>query len=710
MRVRLPAAVLVVTGCVLTAAGLTAYYSVRATAWAVMTDELQVALLATSIADSLSPVPTIHGVYYGAHSQLYPLLIAPFYGTLSAPAAATAAHAVNALLLAGAAWPAYLLARSVAGSRSAGYVAAALTAFTPWLVLASTLLTENAAYPAFVWGVLLCQRTLAAPSTLRDVAALAGLAVAFFARTQLLVLALAVPPALVLHEVGLSLRRGSSPHDAARVGISRAVTKHPVLAGGYLAAAVAAAALAVGSSLGGVVGNYTTPFAGDLMPAGFWSSAAAHFDQVAVGAGLLPAALAASWAVTTIVRPERKEGHAFAALLVVLVPLLIFEVTSFDLRFTPEQFIQERYLFYLVPLFAIGSAAWLAQRSQRTLRLVTLAAAGGALVALLGLASYSDIIIFWASPAAAFHPALAAVAQALGLSVIALLQLATVALVLSLIATAWRAPTFAMVGTTLVVAGFGAVQAGYVFDRHVEPEMTRAQTAAVRDWIDDAVPRGRSVALVPGGPDGPAAWWEAEHWNKTVDRVLRVGSGPTFTPFPAAAVSIDYESGVLSGSQPSGYLVVSRGEIRFRMLESEQLAKSPQLRLVRVDRPFLDWATRGLTADGWTRPRRQTTVRLYAHGRPGARVVTVTLAASRRSRAPLDFVLRSNTSIVEGSVDPGGARPPVEISACVPAAGFADVWLTSNGRSRTPDGRAVALHVERLDVRDAGAAGCRGAS
>ena len=176
-------------------------------------------------------------------------------------------------------------------------------------------------------------------------------------------------------------------------------------------------------------------------------------------------------------------------------------------------------------------------------------------------------------------------------------------------------------------------------------------------------------------------------------------------------MSIDYESGVLSGPQPSEYLVVSRGEMRFRMLESERLAKSHQLRLVRVRRPYsLDWATRGITADGWTRPRRRTTVRLYAHGRPGARVVTVTLAASRRSRAPLDFVLRSNTSIVEGSVDPGGARPPVEISACVPPAGFAEVWLTSNGRTRTPDGRTVALHVERLDVRDAGTAGCRGAS
>ena len=712
VRLSLGTPALVVTGCVLAAAGMAAYYSVRATAWAVMTDELQVALLATSIADRLSLVPTIHGAYYGAHSQLYPLLVAPFYGTLSAPDAATAAHALNALLLAGAAWPAYLLARSVAASRSAGYVAAALTAFTPWLVLASTLLTENAAYPAFVWAVLLCQRTLAAPSTQRDVMALVGLAVAFFARTQLLALAVALPVALVLHEIGIAVAQGTPLRGAARVGVSRAVTRHPVLAGAYVTGAVAAGALVLGDRLGGVVGNYSTPFAGDLMPQGFWSSAAAHFDQIAVGAGILPAVLAASWAVTTILRPERKEAHAFAALLVVLVPLLTFEVTSFDLRFTPEQFTQDRYLFYLVPLFAIGSAAWLVQRTQRTLRLITLVGATGVLAGLLGLASYDDdTIIFWASPAAAFHPAVATASGSVGLSADTFLQIVTVALGLVLAALTWRDPRVALVGTTIVVAGFGVVQAGYVFDRHVEPAMTRAQTAAVRDWIDRAVPPGRSVALVPGGHDGPTAWWEAEHWNKTVDHVLRVDSGPTHTPFPAAAVSVDYETGALSGPHPSDYLVVSPDETRFHVLASERVAETHRLRLVRARVPYLvDWATRGLTADGWTRPRRPAALRLYAHGRPGSRNVVLVLAASRLPSRPVDFVLRTGSSVVEGSVDPGGARPPVEILACVPAAGFAEVSLTSNGRARTSDGRLVSLHVERLEVRDAGTAGCRGAS
>src|SRR2546421_7039695 len=191
-------------------------YAVQATQWAVMTDELQTSKLATSAAESLSPVPRIHGAYYGALSQLYPLLIAPFFGFLSTPDAVTAAHVLNALLLASAAWPAYLLARAVTGSRAAGYVAAALTAFVPWLVLSTTLLTENAAYPGFVWALWLCYRTLVEPSPGRDAAALGGLVVVYLARTQLFVLAVALPAAPPAHRLRLAPpTRGGAPRARA---------------------------------------------------------------------------------------------------------------------------------------------------------------------------------------------------------------------------------------------------------------------------------------------------------------------------------------------------------------------------------------------------------------------------------------------------------------------------------------------------------------
>ena len=122
----------------------------------------------------------------------------------------------------------------------------------------------------------------------------------------------------------------------------------------------------------------------------------------------------------------------------------------------------------------------------------------------------------------------------------------------------------------------------------------------------------------------------------------------------------------------------------------------------------LDWATRGLTADGWTLPRQLALVRLYGDGEPQSRIVTLTLAASRFAPRAAYFSLRNAGTVVSGWVHPGGARPPVDISVCVPESGYSDILLTTNGRTRLPDGRAVAVHVERMTVRAVGS--CGGAS
>jgi hypothetical protein len=688
----------VVVGGVLAVAGAAMSYAVRANTWAVMTDEVQVARLAISIGDEHSLVPTIRGAYYGAHNQLYPLLLAPFYATLDAPAAATAAHALNALLLVSAGVPAFLLARAVAGTNGAGYVAAALTAVSPWLVLSSTLLTENAAYAAFTWSVFLCHRAIVRPSARGDAAALAGLALAFLARTQLVVLVLALPAALVLHAIGLSARRGPG-FAAVRRGVVRTIAEHRLLVYAYAAGAVGLALLAVAGALGGVVGNYAVPFEGDLLPPEFWRFAAAHFDQVALGAGILPVVLSASWLVTTAVHPEREEGHAYAALLLVTVPLLTFEVTSFDLRFSPGQFIQDRYLMYLVPLFAVGCAAWLTQRTHTAARALSAVGAALALVLLLRLTPDEDEIVFWAAPAAAFRPALVDSASWLGLSEIAFLQIATVVSVLVVIPLAWRAPRVALVGAGLALAAFGAVQAGYVFDRFVEPALVR-QDVAERDWIDGAVPGKQSVALVPGGAHAPTPWWEAEFWNKDVDRALRVDMRPTFTPFPVDDVSVDDVAGRLSGPQPSDYLVLAHSETRLGFVETAEVAADASLRVVRVPRPYrLSWTTRGLTTDGWTRELRPVTIRLFGLGAPVRRSVTLTLAASARSPRPFGFVLTGGGDFVRGTVAPGGARPPVELTVCVPRRGYVDLRLRTYGSVRE-DGGVVSLHVQELAVSD----------
>jgi hypothetical protein len=702
LSVGIPAAPAAVGAVVLAAGLLTGFYAVRVTSWAVMTDELQIVRLATSIAESLSPVPRIHGEYYGALSQLYPLLIAPFFGFLTAPAASTAAHALNAVLLPSAAWPAYLLARSVGASRVAGIVAAALTAFTPWLVLTLTLLSENAAYPAFVWAVFLCHRALVAPTGNRDLAALAGLLLAFLARTQLLVIAAALPVALIAHEAGFARESGESWRRFA----GRCVASHRVLFAAYGVTLLGVAGLALVGSVGVVVGNYAVPFEGDLLPGGIWQSTAAHFVQVVIGCGVVPFLLAAAWLFATVIRPARKEGHAFACLALVLMPLLTFEVASFDLRFTPGAFVQDRYLFYLAPLFAVGTAAALTQRTQLRLRAALLAGTALVFLWLVSLADYDDdTIIFWASPAAAFHPALATAGGWLHVSAGALIRVSTAAVAVAVAVFVWRLPRASVAVVTAVLAGWGLLQTIYVVERFGEPAMTRGDVfrGAPADWIDRAVPAGASVALVPSPHDTRDYWWEAELWNKDVDRVLRVGAGSTFTPFPAKDVSVDVAAGVLRGPQPSQYLVVSPSETRFQLLEASRVRDVHALRLVRVRRPYrLLWATSGISADGWTRPGRDAHLRFYGHDRGGRRLVVLTLSASRHAALPLGFVLRSGDAVRRGSVDPGGARPPVALAVCVPAAGFARATLTTTGAVRIPDGRLVALHVDRLQVSAAG--------
>jgi hypothetical protein len=694
-------AVVACTCTVLLAAGVAGYFALRASSWAVMTDELQVVRLAESIAQRLSPVPTIHGVYYGSLSQLYPLLLAPFFGLLSAPSAVTAAHAFNSLLLPSAAWPAFLLARSVTGSRAAGLAAAALTAFTPWLVLTSTLLTENAAYPAFVWAVFLAHRAVSVPTPRRDATALAGLLLAYFARTQLLMLALALPAALLLHEIGLSVS-----HDrGVRAGLRRSVTLHPVLALAYALALAVAGALMWLGSLGAVVGNYAAPFSGDLLPDGLGAAMASHFVHVVVGCGVLPFVLATAWATAAFVRPDGRQAHAFAAFVVVLVPLLTAEVASFDLRFTPEGFNQDRYLFYLAPLFAVGAVAALVQRGSLRLLAVTSAAAFALLAWLvLGFAGYhDDTIVFWASPAAAFHTAVAAAGRGLDLSTNVLIVLGAAAVVGGALALLWRAPRFALLAAAGFVAGFGLLQAVYVYERYADPAMTRPRKLALpRDWIDRVVPDGQSVALVPSPRDTPDYWWEAELWNKQVDRVLRVNGGPTFSPFHANDVTIDFAHGLLRGSQPSDFLVVSGGETRFHPLETGRLVDDKSLRLIRVERPYrLDWATRHVTSDGWTIPGRQAELRFYGEGLAARRIVVV-LAASSQARLPLDFTLSGAGEQQRGWVEPAGARPPVGLDVCIPARGFVDIALATHAAVRIPDGRLVGLHIERISATPAG--------
>ena len=79
------------------------------------------------------------------------MLISPGVGVFKAvPDAYAAAKGINALVMSLAAVPAYFLARRVLG-QWASLAAAALGVAIPSMVYTSTLMTENAFYPVFMF-------------------------------------------------------------------------------------------------------------------------------------------------------------------------------------------------------------------------------------------------------------------------------------------------------------------------------------------------------------------------------------------------------------------------------------------------------------------------------------------------------------------------------------------------------------------------------
>src|SRR5206468_8669098 len=127
-----------------------------------------------------------------------------------------------------------------------------------------------------------------------------------------------------------------------------------------------------------------------------------------------------------------------------------------------------------------------------------------------------------------------------------------------------------------------SIETRHVFVRYAVPAVTRSSAipTARRDWIDAALPADASVALLPNPYLGPEVWWDAEFWNKSVDRTLRIDHDPTYTPFPADQINIDFSAGQLQGRTSARLLVLALDETRFHLADTTILSAAPPLVLV----------------------------------------------------------------------------------------------------------------------------------
>ena len=687
-----------------------AYYAWQVTTWKVMTDELLYSKLGLNVIHEHSPRPHMHGEPVNVYNQLYPLITAPVYALFDMPAAFRIVHVINAAAMASAAIPAYLLARELSLPRLWSYLGAALAVAIPWLTLVTVLFTESVAYPAFLWAVWAMQRCVARPSPGADALAIGGLLLAFLGRTQLLVLAPILPLAIVLHEV---LHRRS-----LRRGLVYSFRDHRLLAGAFGLGALVLLLVYGRSNPEGILGAYGTTARGDLIPPGLLSTMAANLDYVIVGIGVLPAVLAAGWAITALVRPGDRAGHAFALILVLAVAGLTVQTTSFELRFG-QGFLQERYLFYIAPLLSVAMLRALSGPEQPWAGVLV---AGIATALMLGEATYSPgVAPLFASPSTGFYTVLDGRAYDLGkllgrqdLDPQTVIQWGTALLAVALALAIWRLPRqWVTAAVGLAVLAWGVAVTLYVFPKAVDATTAGDVGDRVardqRDWIDERVPGDATVGIVPTftGDDpfvSRILWWDNEFWNESVDRSYSFEGTVGYTPFRQDGLTLDDATGAIDATSEADWLVTQAAPVLFSPAAKRTLTDPSfaAFELIEPERPYrAEWASSGIGEDGWV-GKDGASLRFYPQ--PGrattARAVTVTVFL------PPEFESRTfNVGEREGTLR-GGQKLAVPLKVCVRGEPV-DVRIDSDGVSTLapPDGREVALRV--LGVSAATATSCR---
>ncbi len=322
----------------------------RVADWNDMTDELVWERLSISVGQTHSILPRLHGELIRSLSQLYPLLVSPFFWLGEVPSDLRDAHIFNAWLMSSAAIPAFLLARRVTGRRWPAYLLALVAVCTPWLIYSTAVLTEVAAYPAFLWVAFAMHRTIANPSKRNDVLALVTLAAAFFARTQFSLLLIVLPLALPLYH--LTVQAGPVV-ERLRRALRGSIADHAVLASAYTALAGAAGGyILTGHQLTqlSVYGKESRPA---VLTAATVGAMTGHAADLAFGLGLLPFLVGVAWLMANTLRPSATPAlHAFACIGATTIVVLLTIVSAWDL--TIGNFVLDRYLFYLTPILVLG--------------------------------------------------------------------------------------------------------------------------------------------------------------------------------------------------------------------------------------------------------------------------------------------------------------------------------------------------------------------
>jgi hypothetical protein len=628
-------------------------------------DEYIYSELGRSIAETGRPL--VRGASAHFPALLQPLVTAPGWLFGDAGVGYRLVQGIDVLAMSLAAVPVYLLARRLRIRPGTALVLAAIAVALPDMLYASAMMSEPIAYPLALAAVAAGVAVLERPSRRGHALLLALTALAPFARVQFAVL----PICFAVAAVGLGLRERRL----------RVVLREQRLPLGIFATVISVV-LVVGLSRN--FGYY---------PSFVHVGTSADKGLASVGANLLVLLYSAGWVLIpgallglalTLARPRSSAEVAFGGLTLALAPCLLLQASFYG----DTSVVQERYLFYVVPLLAIAFALYAQRGWPHRLAYTLVCAVLVALLASFPIAGYAAVTNISQSLFLTGVYRFGQMVGDVGTAAVLLSAFGGAALLLTAVAA-----TRPRIATRLVLALTLAACAGATV---VEVSFDRTTTARVRDlyladdpsWVDHSGVSNPALLVAPGRLRTDTL--DQLFWNRSLQRVLLL---PLATPpdaFHVEQTSVAVDGTVLTGGKPvHGPLLVDGYASTLRLRDARVLGTAPTKTLWQpAGRTRLELLALGRYHDGWLDPNGTVMYWPARHAFSGWLSFRVS-AAGTAGTSTLTLRTRSGARIKVISVRPGHPQL-VRLPVC--AAGTWQIFYSGRPIGSL-DGRAVSVRT-----------------
>jgi hypothetical protein len=605
------------------------------------------------------PNSLFHDLDARATNRLYSLVLSIAFRLFSGASAVRVDHVLSVLLFVSAAIPIFLMARVVVESAWSAVAVALLSVAVPWLTLTSTLFTENLSYPLFWWMILATCRAVWRPSPSRDLLALLSIALLVCTRAQFAAVFVGYLVALLAASVWRADGDQGAPRRLARAAV-KAVRGYP-LALALLAGAIAFLLYEQSSPqwqfhVEQLLGSYSNVVIRNGLPSNMAEGLLVELVALALGVGLLPAFVSIVWFAKRIVHPQLDRRWVYmAASGVVIVVFLVLTVYSQGGYLGPMT--EERYFFYVIPVFWLGTFAALEDCNVRASELLACAVALATLYAAIPFLSPLTQESAFLAPVESVAPhVLGRRLGEVGLTGLTMQDALALLTLLAGVVTAvlWRrgrrvrlwwvvgvAATVQLLLTGYAYAvidgkihGLPGRTGGSVAPLGWVDEHARSSTVTWLDNLSIAAPL-TSIASAAEDQTRTTLFWNARlnSWAELPE----LGLPPVDWPMSAlpgiAPLSIDPSSGLLQPPSARAGLkeVVGATDSAFLQLAGTSLARSPDgvLTLTQLSRPVrATWLATGLQPNGYVLagPPARLSAFTTKSAMPTALVVTLTIA------------------------------------------------------------------------------------